>query len=252
MVNLYYLTTFPEIIEAYFKYSIPSRAVANKLVYPKLINLRDFAEDKHRTTDDTPYGGGPGMVMKIEPFLSAFHSLELSSGSAVVHLTPKGQLLSQPLLQELSNYNDLVFLCGHYEGIDERIGLYANFAVSIGDYIVGGGEISSLVVTDGIIRLIKEVVGNEASVEEDSFSNGLLDHPQYTRPRIFDNIPVPDVLLSGHHQEILNHRRKEVLKWTLLLRPDLLKKAELTLKDKKWLKEIANNIHCDLWELLNE
>ena len=192
------------------------------------------------------------MVMKIEPFISAIDSLNLSSSSAVVHLTPKGQLLTQSLLSELSSYRDLVFLCGHYEGIDERISLYANYAVSIGDYIVGGGEISSLVVTDGIIRLVEKVVGNKASIEEDSFSNGVLDHPQYTKPRIFDNLPVPEVLLSGHHKEICIYRRKEALKWTLLLRPELLDKHNLSNQDKIWLKEIFSNIQCNLVELLDE
>jgi tRNA (guanine37-N1)-methyltransferase len=248
--RLHYLTTFTEIIEAYFQYSIPSRAVLSGLIEYNAVNLRDFTEDKHRTTDDTPFGGGPGMVMKIEPILSAISHLRLPSQSGIILLTPKGRKLDQNLLVELSEYEELVFLCGHYEGMDERIGLYAHYAVSIGDYVIGGGEISSLVLTDGIIRLVKNVIGNESSVAQDSFFEGLLDHPQYTKPRIFDELPVPDVLLSGHHQQILRHRRKEALKWTLLLRPELLKEIELSMEDKLLLKEIKNDLSRQLDGLL--
>ncbi len=248
--RLHYLTTFTEIIEAYFQYSIPSRAVLSGLIEYNAVNLRDFTEDKHRTTDDTPFGGGPGMVMKIEPILSAINHLRLPSQSGIILLTPKGRKLNQNLLVELSEYEELAFLCGHYEGMDERIGLYAHYAVSIGDYVIGGGEISSLVLTDGIIRLVKNVIGNESSVAQDSFFEGLLDHPQYTKPRIFDELPVPDVLLSGHHQQILRHRRKEALKWTLLLRPELLKEIELSMKDKLLLKEIKNDLSRQLDGLL--
>ncbi len=247
--NFYYLTTFPEIIEAYFNYSIPNRALSEGLIDAKAINLRDFTSDKHRTTDDSPFGGGPGMVMKIQPIWSALESLNLTKETAIILPTPKGQLLTQSLLKELSQKEQFVFLCGHYEGIDERIGLYAHYAVSLGNYVIGGGEIASLVLTDGILRLIKDVLGNEASILEDSFEKGLLDHPQFTKPRIFDQFPVPEVLTSGHHKHIELYRRKECLKWTLLLRPELLKDATLNDKDYEMLHEIIHEIQQSFLDL---
>jgi tRNA (guanine37-N1)-methyltransferase len=250
--KLHYLTTFPEIIEAYFKYSIPGRAVNSGLVDFNIVNLRDFTTDKHRTTDDTPYGGGPGMVMKISPILSAIDALRLPQNSATILLTPKGSLLQQDLLKELSEKDQLVFLCGHYEGMDERIDLYAHYAVSIGDYVIGGGEIASLVMSDGIIRLLKNVLGNESSAEQDSFSHGVLDYPQYTKPRIYDELEVPEVLCSGHHKNIMRYRRKESLKWTLLLRPDLLKKIKLSQEDIKMLKEIKIEIQTFIMDNIDE
>lgn len=250
--KLHYLTTFPEIIEAYFNYSIPGRAVNSGSIDYNIVNLRDYTTDKHRTTDDTPYGGGPGMVMKIAPILSAIDALSLPENSAIILLTPKGRLLQQDLLAELSQIDQLVFLCGHYEGMDERMGLYAHYAVSIGDYVIGGGEISSLVLSDGIIRLHKDVLGNNDSAQQDSFSQGVLDYPQYTKPRIFDEIEIPEVLCSGHHKNIAHYRRKESLKWTLLLRPELLKKITLSKEDKKILLEIKKEMLAYIMENINE
>ncbi|HOI24666.1 MAG TPA: tRNA (guanosine(37)-N1)-methyltransferase TrmD [Caldisericia bacterium] len=250
--KFHYLTTFPEIIEAYFDYSIPGRAVKSGSLAYNIVSLRDFTTDKHKTTDDTPYGGGPGMVMKLAPILSAIDALLLPKNSAIILLTPKGRLLEQNLLEELSLIDQLVFLCGHYEGMDERIGLYAHYAISIGDYVIGGGEISSLVLSDGIIRLHKDVLGNADSALQDSFSQGLLDYPQYTKPRIIDEFEVPEVLCSGHHKNIAQYRRKESLKWTLLLRPELLKKTFLSKEDKNLLKEIKKDLLSAITENLNE
>jgi tRNA (guanine37-N1)-methyltransferase len=250
--KFHYLTTFPEIIEAYFNYSIPGRAVNSGSLDYNIVNIRDFTTDKHRTTDDTPYGGGPGMVMKIAPILSAIDAMLLPKSSAIILLTPKGRLLEQNLLEELSQIDQLVFLCGHYEGMDERMGLYAHYAISIGDYVIGGGEISSLVLSDGIIRLHKDVLGNVDSAQQDSFSQGVLDYPQYTKPRIYDEIEVPEVLCSGHHKNIAQFRRKESLKWTLLLRPELLKKISLSKEDKKMLSEIKKEMLAYIMENINE
>lgn len=240
--RFFFLTTFPEIIESYFSYSIPGRAVRNSIVSYHCINLRNYTTDPHRTTDDTPFGGGPGMVMKIEPFLVALEKNQLKENTTIILPTPKGTLLTQEISKDLATKENLVFLCGHYEGIDDRIDKEVDYRISIGDYVIGGGEIASIVMIESIIRLIDGVLGNIDSAKNDSFQNHLLDFPQYTRPADYQGSIIPEVLLSGNHAKINRWRQKESLKWTLLLRPDLLQKSPLSSIDIDLLKEISREL----------
>lgn len=185
-------------------------------------NLRDWAEGKHKVTDDTPYGGGQGMVMKPEPIFRAVEALE-TPGRRVILMSPRGKTFSQPVAQRLCQESHLIFICGHYEGVDERVSQYlADEEISIGDFILTNGALAAAVVTDAVIRLLPGVLGHELSAEEESFSSGMLEFPQYTKPSDFRGYKVPDVLLSGHHAEIEKWRKKEALKKTRETRPDLL------------------------------
>jgi tRNA (guanine37-N1)-methyltransferase len=231
------LTIFPGIFESPLKESILRRAIENKLLEVNIIDIRRFALDKHRTIDDAPYGGGPGMVMKVEPILRAYESVE-NKGLTIL-LTPQGERFTHNIAKILAEKEQLTFICGHYEGIDERINkLIVDMELSIGDYITTGGELPCLVVIDAITRLIPGVVGNYNSVKHDSFYEYLLDYPQYTRPRKVRGLKVPEVLLSGNHEKIRLWRRKQALKKTLLRRPDMLDKVKLSEEDIKILKEI--------------
>lgn len=248
IVNLVlrFLTTFPELIDSYFSYSLPGKAVRNRVISYQTIQVRDFTTDRHKTTDDTPFGGGNGMLMKPEPVYSALQA-PLESQSTVILLTPKGEIFHQNLAKELSKYHDITFVCGHYEGIDNRIDLFSHYQVSIGDYVIGGGEIASLVIADAIIRLLPGVMGNTESMVEESFEDNLLEYPQYTKPADFLDIPVPEVLRQGHHAQINSWRKKQSLKWTLLLRSDLMLKHKiLTKEEKKLLKEIRQEMINDI------
>lgn len=249
--NFYYLTTFPEIIESYFSYSIPGRTTKKRIITYKCINIRDYTTDKHKTTDDSPYGGGAGMIMKIEPFFEALEKNNLLS-TTIILPSPKGIPLSQNLINELISHESITFLCGHYGGIDERISNFATYIISIGDYIVGGGEISSIVITDAIIRLLEGVIGNASSLKDETFSQKKIGIPQFTRPAEFKGLKVPSVLLSGNHKEIEKWRKKETLKWTLLLRANLLNKEELSSLEKEYIKEIKNELIKLIDSLLNE
>lgn len=249
---LRFLTTFPEIIESYFAYSLPGKAVRNQIISYETIQIRDFTSDKHKTTDDTPFGGGNGMLMKPEPVYSALET-PLKQNSTIVLLTPKGEVFNQKLAEELSNLKDITFICGHYEGIDDRIDLFSHYQISLGDYIIGGGEIAALAISDAIIRLQKGVMGNTNSLEEESFENDLLEYPQYTKPADFLDIPVPEVLKNGHHAQIQSWRKKQSLKWTLLLRSDLLLKHKTLSKDeKKLLKSIQAELNSLIQEWLTD
>ncbi len=235
------LTLFPGIIEGVFKESILYRAIQKGILEINIINIRDFALDKHHTCDDAPYGGGPGMVLKIEPIIAAYEGLD-ETGLTIL-LTPQGQVFNHKMAKELSKEKTLSFICGHYEGIDERVKeLIVNMEVSIGDYVTTGGEIPCLAMIDAIVRLIPGVVGNYDSIKEDSFYEDVLDHPHYTRPAEFRGLKVPDVLLSGNHEEIRKWRKGQALKKTEIVRPDILsiinrseKKQE---KARKSLEEI--------------
>jgi tRNA (guanine37-N1)-methyltransferase len=230
------LTLFPEFFDAPLKTSIINRAQTRRLVEINIHNLRDFTHDKHHTVDDTPYGGGPGMVIKPEPVFEAVESL---APGLVILLTPQGKVLNQQIAKSLSTQTHLIFICGHYEGVDERIvSELVDLEISIGDYILTGGEIPCLVVLDTIIRLIPGVLGNPDSLNSDSFANQLLAHPQYTRPQNFRGLTVPKVLLSGNHEQIRLWRKKQAIARTLSKRPDLLQKATLSLEDRKLLQEI--------------
>lgn len=234
------VTIFPEALEP-LRTSILGRAQSRGLLVVRVWDLREFATDRHRTTDDYPYGGGPGMVMKAEPFFAATRAIAAEAGrpDRVLLTSPQGRRFDQAMARELSRLSHLVVLCGHYEGVDERVavGLGAE-EVSIGDYVLTGGEVAALVIVDATARLVPGVVGDEGSVQADSFSGGLLDFPHYTRPVEIEGLRVPEVLLSGHHGEIARWRRKEALRRTARRRPDLLAAAELDPDDRRLLEEI--------------
>jgi len=216
------LTLFPEMFSS-LEQSIIGRAVENEHISINLINIRDFSTDKHKKVDDTPYGGGAGMVMMPDVIYSAYKSLE-SSDAKVIYMSPKGKTLNQEKVEELSKENHLIILCGHYEGIDQRVlDKIVDEEISIGDYVLTGGEIPAMVLIDSVSRYVKGVL-KEDSIKEETFSNGLLEYPQYTRPEIFQGERVPEVLLSGNHQEIDKWRKEKSLEITKKNRPDLLEK----------------------------
>ena len=232
------LTLFPEMFIP-LNYSILGRAINNDIIKINTINIRDFSEDKHKKVDDTPYGGGAGMVMRADVVYSAYSSIK--TPGKVIYMSPRGRKLSNSVIKDIiSKEENVTILCGHYEGIDERvIEEIVDEEISIGDYVLTGGELPAMVFIDAISRYINGVI-NKQSVEEESFSNGLLEYPQYTRPEIFLNKKVPEVLLSGHHRNIEIWRRKESLRITLLHRPDLIHNLVLSEDDKKYLEELRN------------
>jgi tRNA (guanine37-N1)-methyltransferase len=228
-VRIDILTIFPQMFRGPFDESIVKRAVERGRVEIYLHDIRDFAQDRHRTVDDYPYGGGHGMVMKPEPLFAAVESLGLAQGTPVILLSPQGRLFQQEVAVELATYERLVLICGHYGGVDERVREHlATDELSIGDYILTGGEIPAMVVVDAIVRLLPGVVGAPESVKEDSLSGGLLQYPLYTRPPEFRGWGVPEVLLSGNHRQVAHWRRCQSILRTLERRPDLLEKADLT------------------------
>lgn len=234
------ITIFPEIFNAYLNESIMKRA-ADRGVRIDVHNLRDFAKDRHRTVDDYPYGGGPGMVMKPEPLSNAIgHVKSDGVDTLTIMLTPQGRLFNQEIAEELSGEKRrLLFLCGRYEGIDDRIrDAFVDEEFSIGDYVLTGGELPALVIIDAVVRLLPGVLGDEQSVREESFSWGILDYPHYTRPPEWHGLSVPDVLLSGNHRQIALWRRKEALRRTLKRRPDLIGKAFFSDDDLRLISEI--------------
>lgn len=238
------LTIFPSFFDSPLRCGILRRAIERGLIRIGIHDIRDYALDKHRTTDDYPYGGGEGMVMKVEPIYRAVERVKEEGEREgirpwVLLLTPQGETLRQEKVWDLSRKEGLILICGRYEGVDERVReLVVDEEISIGDYVLSGGEAAALVVIDAVSRLIKGVVGCERSPERDSFSAGLLEHPHYTRPRTFMGLGVPEVLLSGNHREIERWRRYQSLKRTYERRPDLLKRASLTEEDREMLEEI--------------
>lgn len=219
------LTLFPNMFDGFLSESIIKRAIEKKLVNINITNIRDYTEDKHKHVDDTPYGGGAGMVLKCEPVFNAVKSVKTSK-SKVILLTPEGEKYNQKLAYDLSKEEDLVIICGHYEGFDERIKSIVDMEISIGDYILTGGELPSMIITDSVTRLIPGVIDEESHLN-DSFNNDLLDYPNYTKPREFNGMKVPDVLLSGDHKKIDEWRHNEAVKKTEEKRPDLMKKGKL-------------------------
>ncbi len=238
------LTLFPEIFSAYLTEGMLKRASQRGLIDINVHNLRDYTKDKHRTVDDYPYGGGSGMVMKPEPFFTAIEALNPDAiKRRVITLSPAGKKFDQEMALELSKETrQLIFLCGRYEAVDERVRMaLADDELSIGDYVLTGGELPALVIIDAVARLIPGVLGDEHSAEVESFSWGILDYPHYTRPPVFGGLKVPEVLLSGNHKDIQRWRRKEALRRTVLRRPDLLEKFSLTEEDKKLMNEIKED-----------
>lgn len=215
------LTLFPEMFNGFLSSSIIKRAIDKKLVEINLINFREYSKDPHNKVDDTPYGGGCGMVLMIQPIYDCLEAIKTKE-SKIIMLTPDGQTFKQNLAYKLSNYKHLILLCGHYEGFDERIRSLVDLEISIGDYVLTGGETASMVLTDAITRLIPGVIEEESHLN-DSFNNNLLDYPQYTKPRIFNNMEVPEVLLSGNHKKIKEYREACQKERTLTRRSDLLK-----------------------------
>jgi tRNA (guanine37-N1)-methyltransferase len=239
MLRIQVLTIFPEILLSPLQASILKRAQEKCLVCVELYDLRQFTTDLHRTTDDDPYGGGPGMIMKAEPLVRGLEKLRAETPDLYTILTcPQGQLFTQPRARELAGKDALLFVCGRYGGVDDRVRAYVDEELSIGDYVLTGGELPALVMMDAIVRLVPGVLGNEASADDDSFAESLLDAPQYTRPQEFRGQPVPEVLLSGNHQQIRRWRRREALRRTLQRRPELLQRTVLRQEDRALLAEI--------------
>ena len=243
-MNFHVLTLFPEMIEQGMNTSIIGRAIAGGYLTVQAVNIRDFAFNKHQKVDDYPYGGGAGMLMQAEPVYLAYESVEKKIGKKprVIYLTPQGKVFRQEMAREFACEEDLVFLCGHYEGIDERVleEIVTDY-VSIGDYVLTGGELPAMVMMDSISRMVPGVLSNQESGETESFSGGLLDYPQYSRPEEWHGRKVPPVLLSGHHANIDAWRREQSLMRTAKYRPDLLKTADITNKEwnliRQWRKE---------------
>ncbi len=237
------LTLFPEMFDSFLKASILGKAIDRKLIQVGCHNIRDFATDKHHMTDDTPFGGGSGMVMKPEPLVRSIEAARQRQPEArVILLSPQGRVFKQEVAQELAQRPGLILVCGRYEGVDERVKTIAvDEEVSIGDFILTGGEIGAMVMIDAITRLLPGVLGDEQSLKEESFNQGLLEYPQYTRPREFMQNQVPDILLSGDHGKIAAWRRKKSIEQTLRKRPELLDSALLTEEDRKVLEQLRQS-----------
>ena len=230
------LTLFPEMFEP-LKQSIIKRAAEKNLIEINMIDIRDFSEDKHNKVDDTPYGGGAGMLMKPDVVDRAYNSVK-DEAAKVIYLSPQGKQLNQDIVNRLSKENHLILLCGHYEGIDQRvIDKIVDEEISIGDYVLTGGEIPAMALIDSVSRYVDGVL-TKGSLENESFANGLLEYPQYTRPEVFDGVRVPDVLLSGHHENIRKWRREKSLENTFNKRPELLECVELTKSDKDYIEKL--------------
>ena len=240
-MNFHILTLFPEMVMGGLSASITGRAMEKGLINVEAINIRDYSKDKHRHVDDAPYGGGAGMVMQPMPICDAYADLCNRAGRRprVIYMTPQGQVFNQKIAEELAKEEELVFLCGHYEGVDERaLELIGAEYLSVGDYVLTGGELPAMVMIDCISRLVPGVLNNDASAEEESFHDNLLEYPQYTRPEVYEGLAVPPVLLSGHHKNIEKWRREQSIQRTLERRPDLLEGANLSKKEKKFLDEL--------------
>ena len=243
MMKFVFVTLFPEQIEAAAGHSMLKRAMDMGILQMECVNPRDFSLDRHHSVDDAPFGGGVGMVLKPEPVVEAIRVARAKvPGAPVIAMSPGGRTFKQSLAEEWAkNETGLIFVCGHYEGFDERIYHWVDLKISIGDFVLTGGELPALMIMDAVSRFVPGVLGKLASAEEDSFSSGLLEYPQYTRPVVFVGMEVPEVLRSGNHKLIARWRRKQALKATYLLRPDMLPE-ELDKQDKKLLEEIMKEL----------
>lgn len=240
------LTLFPDMMRTVLDESIIGRAQKSEILEINCINIRDFAGNKHNSVDDYPYGGGFGMLMQAPPIYRAYESIAGEDKPHTVYMSPQGKVLTQDKVIELSKKDRIVVLCGHYEGVDERVlEEIVDEEISIGDYVLTGGELPAAVLVDSVARMVEGVLPQSESFEEESIYSGLLEHPQYTRPPVFMGREVPEVLLSGHHANIEKWKRKEALKRTYIKRPDLLEKADLTDKDRKILDEIIGELESE-------
>ena len=242
------VTLFPEMFRAVTDFGVTGRAVSKGLLELQTWNPRDFTHDKHKTVDDRPYGGGPGMLMMVQPLRDAIHAAKAAAGkdAKVIYLSPQGRKLTQQGVEELAQSSSLVLVCGRYEGVDERIiQTEVDEEWSIGDYVLSGGELPAMALIDSVSRLVPGVLGKQASAEQDSFSDGLLDCPHYTRPESLDGLDVPAVLLSGNHEHIRRWRLQQSLGRTLLRRPELLENLALTGEQEKLLAEFVDSIKQD-------
>ncbi|MDG0825010.1 tRNA (guanosine(37)-N1)-methyltransferase TrmD [Staphylococcus equorum] len=241
-----YLTLFPGMFEGVLNQSILKRAQEKDLLQVNTVDFRHFAENKHNQVDDYPFGGGQGMVLKPEPIFNAMDSIERTEDTRVILMCPQGRPFTQAIANELSQAEHLVFICGHYEGYDERIREYlVTDEISMGDYVLTGGELPAMVMTDSVVRLLPGVLGNQQSHMDDSFQDGLLEFPQYTRPRIYKDLNVPDVLLSGNHAHIDNWRYEQKILRTWEKRPDLLEQYPLTKKDQEIIERYKKQLKKD-------
>lgn len=246
MMNFHVLTLFPEMIENGMRTSITGRAIEKGALSVNAVNIRDYAFNKHQSVDDYPYGGGAGMLMQAEPVYLAWESIakNIPGGHPrTVYLTPQGRTFTQAEARELAREEDLILLCGHYEGIDERVlEEIVTDSISIGDYVLTGGELAAMVVMDAVSRMVPGVLGNEDSADTESFSAGLLEYPQYSRPQVWHGKEVPEVLMSGHHGNVDAWRREQSIIRTVLRRPDLLKTADLTNKEWNFVRQLKKKL----------
>ena len=242
MIRFDILTLFPEIIEGMVSSSILKRAIEKGLIEINIIDFREYAGNKHSTVDDYAYGGGAGMLIRVDPIYRALNTIEGLSSAHKILTSPSGNVWSQKKAEEFSKLDHIVIVCGHYEGIDARVLNYIDEEVSIGDYVLTGGEIPAGVIIDSVSRLVSGVIADDSTVNE-SFSMGLLEYPQYTRPQEFDGYKVPDILLSGHHANIKKWQRYEALKKTYIMRPELLDQIELSKDDLKMLEDIKLEVN---------
>lgn len=236
------ITLFPEMFQGFIETSIIKKAILKEIVTFDVVDMRAFTQDKHNRVDDYPYGGGAGLVLMCQPVVDAIRATR-TENSVVAMLTPQGKTFKQSLAYEMATYDHLILLCGHYEGFDERIRNYVDLELSLGDFVLTGGETAAMVISDAIIRLVDGVITKE-SHEDDSFSDGLLEYPHYTRPRDFEGLEVPEVLMSGHHENVRKFRLQESLRRTYLKRPDLLKDRVFSKEELKFI----NDIRADLEE----
>lgn len=230
------LTLFPEMFQI-FNFSIIGRALEKNLININTSNIRSYSLNKHKKVDDYPYGGGAGMVMTPQPLVDSIKAIKRVNKGPVIFLGPRGETFTQEMAKKLSSYDELIFLCGHYEGIDERVYKHIDMEISLGDFVLTGGEMACIPIIDSICRLVPGVLSCNESFEEESFYNGLLEYPQYTRPEVFEGDKVPDILLSGHHENIRKWRRMKSLELTKVNRPDLFQAVYLSKEDEKLLKK---------------
>ncbi len=249
MLDLRILTIFTGIFDSFLSHGNPARAMEAGLLTVEAVDLREFAEDRHRTTDDYPYGGGTGMIMKPEPIAKGLRHLSgLMRDPRVILMTPQGRLFDQTAAEDLARRESLIVVCGRYEGIDERIRSFVHDEISVGDYILSGGETAAMMLIDAVSRLIPGVIGADSHIGGESFYDGLLEYPQYTRPRVFEGMAVPEVLLEGHHEKIRRWRKKQALARTLVRRPDLLQSKILDSEELQLLEEIRSETNVMLSE----